>query len=115
MYQGKYNLAASHFAECIEVSRLISKKGRIVACLIGFGGLCMAQGRAIPAARLLGSAEALLESNLHLLERIARKTFDSTAAALRAQLDEATFNAAWEEGRQMTLEQAVEYALEEVK
>jgi hypothetical protein len=33
---------------------------------------------------------------------------------VRAQLDEATFNAAWEEGRAMTLEQAIEYALGEV-
>jgi hypothetical protein len=28
-----------------------------------------------------------------------------------AQLDEATFNAAWAEGRAMTLEQVIEYAL----
>ena len=33
----------------------------------------------------------------------------------RTQLDAATFNAAWDEGRAMTLEQAVEYALENVK
>jgi hypothetical protein len=31
---------------------------------------------------------------------------------VRAQLDEATFNAAWAEGCKMTLEQAIEYALE---
>jgi hypothetical protein len=36
------------------------------------------------------------------------------SAALRAQLDEAAFNAAWAEGRTMTLEQAIEYALGEV-
>jgi len=32
---------------------------------------------------------------------------------LRAQLDEATFNAAWEAGRRLTLEQAIVLALEE--
>ena len=33
-------------------------------------------------------------------------------AASRSQLDEAAWGAAWAEGRAMTLEQAVEYALE---
>jgi hypothetical protein len=32
---------------------------------------------------------------------------------LRAQLDEATFNAAWEAGYALTLEQAIDLALEE--
>jgi len=41
--------------------------------------------------------------------------FDRTLAMVRAQLDEAAFNAAWAEGRKMTLEQAVEYALENLK
>jgi hypothetical protein len=34
-------------------------------------------------------------------------------AAVRAQLDEATFVAAWADGRTMTLEQAIGYALED--
>jgi DNA-binding NarL/FixJ family response regulator len=36
-------------------------------------------------------------------------------AAVRAQLDEATFNAMWNEGRAMTMEQAIEFALAEIK
>ena len=42
---------------------------------------------------------------------VDRVKYDQILAAVRAQLDEATFNAAWEEGRKMTLEQAIEYAL----
>ncbi|MBI1802017.1 MAG: hypothetical protein HYR71_10365 [Chloroflexi bacterium] len=38
---------------------------------------------------------------------------DNPIAALRAQLDEAAFNAAWEAGRALTLEQVIEYALAE--
>ena len=34
-------------------------------------------------------------------------------AAARAKIDEAAWNAAWAEGRAMTLEQAIAYALEE--
>jgi hypothetical protein len=38
---------------------------------------------------------------------------DRNVAAVRAQLDEATFAAAWAAGRAMTMEQAVAEALEE--
>jgi len=41
--------------------------------------------------------------------------FERNVAATRAQLDEATFAAAWTEGKAMTLEQAIEYALEETR
>jgi hypothetical protein len=38
---------------------------------------------------------------------------DHDVAAVRAQLDDATFAAAWAEGQAMSLEQAVAYALAE--
>ncbi|HET9221620.1 MAG TPA: hypothetical protein VFO07_03915, partial [Roseiflexaceae bacterium] len=40
-----------------------------------------------------------------------RQHYDRTIAAIRAQLDEATFAAAWAEGQQMPLEQAIAEAL----
>ena len=39
--------------------------------------------------------------------------FDSNVAAVRAELGEAAFAAAWGEGQTMTFEQAVAYALAE--
>lgn len=39
-------------------------------------------------------------------------TYERNRAFVRAQLDDATFKAAWVEGRAMTLEQAVACALE---
>jgi hypothetical protein len=39
--------------------------------------------------------------------------YDHIVAAIRAQLDEATFAAAWAEGRQMTLDEAIAEALAE--
>ena len=41
-----------------------------------------------------------------------RAEYDRGVIAARAGLDEAAFSAAWSEGRAMTPEQAVEYALE---
>ncbi len=42
-----------------------------------------------------------------------RAEYEQDIGAGRAQLDEATYAAAWAKGRAMTLEQAVAYALEE--
>jgi hypothetical protein len=39
--------------------------------------------------------------------------YGSEIARLRAQLDEGTFKSAWAEGRQMTADQAVAFALSE--
>lgn len=42
-----------------------------------------------------------------------RAEHDQAIAAARAALGEEKFKAAWEEGQKITLEQAVEYALQE--
>ena len=41
-----------------------------------------------------------------------RACYERSVAAARAQLDEAAFAAAWAEGRAMTLEQAILFALD---
>ncbi len=43
----------------------------------------------------------------------ARALYERTLAASRSRLDEAAWTAAWAEGRAMSPEQAVEYALEQ--
>lgn len=70
-------------------------------------------GRPARAARLRGAAEALREAislSLSLWDHTPTDYEDQLAAA-RSQLDEAAWEAAWSEGRTMTSEQAVEYAL----
>jgi hypothetical protein len=49
----------------------------------------------------------LLESLDAVLDPTGRLAYDSDLAAVRLQLGEATFAKAWQEGRMMTLEQAV--------
>ena len=71
------------------------------------------QGQQVRAARLLGAVEALLEATNDHVDPADRAEYDRDVAAARAQLDEATFAAAWAEGRAMTMEQAMAYALED--
>ena len=63
------------------------------------------------AAQLLGAAEAIRESIGRSLTPVERAVFDRYAATIRAQLDDATFAAAWAAGQALTLEQAVDEAL----
>ena len=63
------------------------------------------------AAQLLGSAESLREQNNYLLEPLPRAEYEEAVAQVRAQLDPATFEAAWTEGQVMTEAEAITSAL----
>ncbi len=81
--------------------------------LAGMAGPIAAGGYPQAAARLLGASEALLEAMGIVMHPVERSEIDRDVAAVREQLDEATFEAAWAEGRAMSLEEAVAYALGE--
>jgi predicted ATPase/class 3 adenylate cyclase len=109
--EGDSKQAAALFTEGLELYREMEDKEGITLCLTGLAGVAGAQSRPKRATRLFGLAEALRdELGLHL-DRIDRPDYDRSLAATRALLDEATFAVAWAEGRTMTLEQAIAYAL----
>ena len=62
--------------------------------------------------RTIDAAEAQREALGAFMPPNARAEHDHNVAAARAQLGEATFDLAWAEGRALTMEQAIEYALE---
>jgi predicted ATPase/transcriptional regulator with XRE-family HTH domain len=68
---------------------------------------------ALRTARLLGAAEAARERLGALIQPSDKLEYNRLVANVREQLDEATFRAAWVEGREMTLDDAVAAALEE--
>ena len=81
--------------------------------LFGLGGVAVVQGQAVRAARLWGAAEALREViglPLSYFD-LAHSGYEARLATARSQLEEATWVAAWAEGRAMSPEQAIEYAL----
>lgn len=63
------------------------------------------------AIRLLGASEHALERMGAFHQLNDQREVDAMIAAVRAQLDEATFHAAWMEGRALRLEHAVAQAL----
>src|SRR5829696_130377 len=81
--------------------------------LVGFACLAGAQGDAVRAAQLCGAAEALHEATGYPRDPISQAEMEPYVASGRSQIHEAVWEKSWEEGRTMTLEEAVSYALEE--
>ena len=82
-------------------------------CFEGLAAVLAFTGQAEAAARLLGAAEALRESLGVDLAPAERETHEETAAAIRGALGEAQFSAAWRQGRELPLAEAIAYALAE--
>jgi tetratricopeptide (TPR) repeat protein len=80
--------------------------------LEGLAAVAGAQRQAERAGRLFGAAEILRESFGTPLPPVYRAAHERDVAAARAQLDEATFAAAWDAGRRLIPEQAVAEALD---
>jgi hypothetical protein len=109
--QGDHRRAAALFGESLARFRDAGDKRGVAFCLIGSAGVAGATRQPERAARLLGAAESLLEAIGARIWPSNRADYDRIVAAARAGLDDVAFNAAWEEGRAMSPEEAVEYAL----
>jgi predicted ATPase/DNA-binding CsgD family transcriptional regulator len=83
----------------------------IASFLVTFAGSIAALGQLQLAAQLLGASEAALERMGAFHQPTDRPEIDRINDELRARLDAATFQKAWDEGRRMTLEQATADAL----
>ncbi len=99
------------FIECLMLCAGLELNPEAIECLEGFAGLAAAQEQPARAARLFGAVEQASRSLYGALAHAWRGNFGADLALARAQLDEATFDQLWAEGRAMNLEQAIGYAL----
>jgi len=113
LHQGDYERAEALVREGLALLWELESKYFVNFGLEVSAGPAAAKGQPERAARLLGAAEALREAMGLGLQPADQFEIDRYEAAAREQLDEATFEAAWAEGRAMTLEEAVAYALGE--
>ncbi len=75
--------------------------------------LASSQGRPARSARLWGAAESLGKTIGAVLSPVELHVYDPYIGAARTRLDEAAWEAAWAEGKAMTIEESVGYALAE--
>jgi non-specific serine/threonine protein kinase len=112
-HQGDYEQAESRIKEALGLHRDLNAKYPFAMDLAFLAGPITAQGNPERAAQLLGASEALLKAMGLGQQPQDQPIVDRFEAAVRQQLNEEAFKAAWEKGQSMSLEQAIAYALEE--
>ena len=113
LHEHDFVRARALFEKGVSRSRQAGDVGNIATGVTGLAGILAATGKPHPAAQSLGWVKATLQTRGEVWNPTEQLEYDRILAAVRAQLDEATFNTAWAQGRAMTIKQAVAYALEE--
>jgi len=111
--QGDYVAARSLYEESLAILRESDDRRGIAWLLEGFAGLAAAQSQPARALRLTGAAAALREAISTPLSPAEQARLDRWLEPTRQALSEEAQKAAWEEGRAMTMEQAITYALKD--
>jgi predicted ATPase/class 3 adenylate cyclase len=107
--QGDRARARRLLAEGLKLRQALGDKAGIAGSL---ESLAMIEPDPERAACLYGAAEGLREVLHHPRTPSGRSDYDRELGTLRAALGEQAFAAAWDQGRAMTLEQAIPYALD---
>jgi len=115
MAAGDLAEARSRFAAAAEVhGRLLDQEGSAY-CLGGFAAVAFAQGRAEPAARLIGAAKHARQVVGAAVWPGMRPMVEAMDAAVRAAVGDAAYEAALGDGARMRLPDALRHAREVIK
>jgi predicted ATPase len=111
--EGRLDLALKYFAEGMTILHGLGDRPSVIESLDGLAGV--AAGTAAPrrAARLWGAADALRQEIGGARSVHHRIAYARQVKPVRAILTAEAFDQAWDEGRAMTLDDAVRYALDE--
>jgi predicted ATPase/Tfp pilus assembly protein PilF len=110
--EGAPDEAAAHLNSALRLQGARGEKAQILVCLLGFADAASQRGETVRAARLLGAADALGEE----MSYDAFSFFigqHRTRIATVLDPNDAALAAVQSEGRALTLDEAVAYALEE--
>jgi len=114
LHLGDYRKARELFQESLGLDMKDGNSNGVIGCLEGFAGVLVMTGKHKEAAQLFGVSESLFQSSGQVHKNPTdQKEVDYYLSVLRGQLDEATFEKAWAVGSEMSLEQAISFALKE--
>jgi tetratricopeptide (TPR) repeat protein len=112
-YYGEFEKAARLCRESLEINQELGDVRGIVASLSAYAGIATARGDLTRASKLFGAVETVLESMKIRLVYMDRLELERNLSILRGHSDQAAINLAWEQGTLMTIEQAIEFAMQE--
>ena len=114
LYQGDYPAARALHEESLAIRRELGDRCGIFYSLEGLAAVVASLRESPRAARIWGATERLRAEIGPPLPPNERSGYDRCVAAARiASGDDAAFDSAWQEGRGLTLEQAIALALSE--
>jgi hypothetical protein len=112
LLQNDLGRAADLYEESLLLAWDIGLNPVVLPTLEGYGCVAGAQGEAQRAARLWGAAQSLQEAKGIPRDTDWLEEADACISAVRSGMGEQAWEEALAEGRAMTLEEAVSYALE---
>jgi predicted ATPase/DNA-binding SARP family transcriptional activator len=107
----RYATATRFYRQSLQLFREDGGQSGTIYCLESFAAIEAAHGRGRRSAHLMGAGERFREAISLPLPPVYQPEYNSWVAEIRSQLDEAEFTEAWAHGREMSMEQAIEYAL----
>jgi len=111
LMRGDHERAAELFKESIVLCKELGDKSTAAESLEGLACAVAAKGEAERAARLFGAAQGLYEAGGYHHTPRERALREPYLADTRSRLDGAVWETMFKEGRAMTLEEAIGYAL----
>jgi predicted ATPase len=110
----EHERAARYLRESLVLASELAEKVDCAYCMQGLAAVAGARGEPRRVARLLGAAETLLRvAGLVLYAQVNNEPHQRAASAARELLGEGAWTAAYDEGRALSFEEAVAYALDE--
>jgi predicted ATPase/DNA-binding winged helix-turn-helix (wHTH) protein len=111
--EGRHDLARKHSAEGMTILHRLGNRPGVIDSLEGLAGVAAATGAPQRAARLWGAADVLRQEIGNVRSVHESIAYERKVKAVRAILTREAFDQAWDEGRAMSLDDAVRYALDE--
>jgi predicted ATPase/class 3 adenylate cyclase len=99
--------------ESLTLAEKLGDKVLTVQNLLELAGAAGARGQVLRAARLFGATDESCQALAAYFVPSERERHDSLRAAARARLSEGAWKEAWAQGRAMTMDDAVSYALQD--
>jgi hypothetical protein len=108
-----YDKANSLCKESLLLNQGLGDIRGVLASLAAFAVIAFARERLDRSASLNAAVDTQLKSIGMRLLPIDNMEYERNLTALRAELDQKTFNRLWSKGQEMSLEDAISFALEE--
>lgn len=109
-HEGNHQEAVRVFRRSLALCQDLGVPSDVAQELLALAGSLGALGEPVRAAHLFGAASAFLQRNGTLIDPSDQPEHDRNIALVRSQLGDKAFQEAWEEGQNMTLDQAIAYS-----